>query len=439
MTITIAHLAAIFKRNQQLKHAPSFNLPNLPQVLLDGPTGDPITNIKLLKVNQPIQLLGITKQPANKIAHTSQKYYANGTGIYPLGTITITNDQALKQLQAAFLVEDQLANENQLFVGPGSKLIIADSQLPQKITLTAHCQLEIAPNCHVQNIKLTNSASVHLSANSIMTNASLSNVTTGEYHFNQETHHYFFAIKPVKLVLTAKNGINYLNTVNLEAQNILQDVNFNYAALTQVSAQNALIGQMQEHPSKPEHTWLVNSVLTNAALIKKTDTGQSPTITKITNSKLNDTAYYLTAGKQLLTTAHLTNVIIKQTSRKSDSIIDHTILTNFVTDNALNLTQSKIIAPKTKPLVTRQKLHLTKKQITTKTGGLLTVLNKEIAIKPKTAAVLKPLTMINQQKLLVSNVPNLAFSDYVKTLPLKYNYEQKAQITKLLKQVIANE
>lgn len=449
MTNKITHLAALLKNSHKIARAESFNLPKFPQVLVDGPSTNPIINIQAIKPNQTIRLLGITTKPSYQTNHTSQKYWANGECIYPIGTITVKNKLAAQKLQDCFLINGKLANENQLFVGTGAKLKITGGVLPHKLILTDYSELILAGNCHINNVWLTKNSHLNLSRNSVIKDAYLENVSTGKYQVNNQGTPYF-TLGAVKVQITATDQVNYLSNCNLEYNNQLRNVNLSYTTLQNATCRNTIIKIAKTtNCPMPNSNTITATTLDDVALVKDHDTGRDPVKTAIVSSNLKHSVILTTNGNQTIMAAKLfSTMIINDASAPQGNDLNEVTFKNVIIGSNIKANQVEFLATKTKPIVTNQRINLQDVRINTTTGGLL-IDNLHNDIDFEQGNYKQRLQIANgeaYQDLVKLNSQKLAPTITVKTLghttndlPPKYDYAQMKQTLALIKRTINNQ
>lgn len=449
MTDKIKHLAALLKNSHKIARAESFNLPKFPQVLVDGPSTNPIINVQAIKPNQTVQLLGITTKPSYQTNHTSQKYWANGECIYPIGTITVKNKIAAQKLQDCFLSNGKLANENQLFVGTGAKLIITGGVLPHELILTDYSELILAGNCHINNIWLTKQSHLNLSRNSVLKNTYLENVSTGEYQVNNQGTPYF-TLGAVKVQITATDQVNYLSNCNLEYNNQLCNVNLSYTTLQHATCKNTIIKIAKTaNCPLPNSTTIIATTLDDVALIKDHDTGRDPIQTAIVYSNLKHSVVLTTKGDQTMMAAKLfSTMIINDDSAPQGNNLNEVTLKNVIIGSNIKANHVEFLATKTKPIVTNQRINLQDVEINTTTGGLLIDNvhndldfeqgNYKRHLQIATGKAYQGLVELNSQKLTPTTATK-TLGHTTNNLPPKYDYAQMKQTLTLINRAINNQ
>lgn len=426
-------------RTGKVKMADSFKQNSF---LVDGPSEDPIENIKAISANEPVQLifdsLNDRDTPFSNIDERHPK----------MGTITPLNENAANALKDVLLSTDEqdhdvpvLSNDPNFKINRGSNLFFTTDKVfgyefPQDLTLTGNSQLTINGELKGKDITLDHQSNIHTQTETRdvadISHSRFSNVQTinADKGIGLDIHNSEIRNSVIDGTKVSDyepdDGLN----AHAHAENAVIDGcklnNFNFKDAV-ISKYGRIIDEFEDKaPEKPvnelSNVGLTNTKINSLKPFKLHDT--SIYNTAVTNTKLGSEVNYAVIGNSFLTDANAVE-------NDPDFKIEFSALRNIIANNSIKAHSLFMNGDEYSPIVIAKKLDLAqdtnKKDFNAKSGCVISDKHNDQALTSIADFAQKPevfheppVDSANYQKLTERNV-NKNMQDYFNTPALWSN------------------
>lgn len=426
-------------RTGKVKLADSFKQNSF---LVDGPSEDPIENIKAISANEPVQLIFDSLNDRDTPFSNIDERHAK------MGTITPLNENASNALKDVLLSTDEqdhdvpvLSNDPNFKINHGSNLSfttdkVAGYEFPQDLTLTGNSQLTIDGELKGKDITLDHQSNIHTQTETRdvadISHSRFSNVQTvnADQGIGLDIHNSEIR----NCVIDGARVSDYEPDDGLEAhahaENSvidgckLNNFNFKDAAISKYGRIIDEFGpQKLEKPANElSNVGLTNTKINSLKPFKLHDT--SIYNTAVTNTKLGSEVNYAVIGNSFLTDANAVE-------NDPDFKIEFSALRNIIANNSIKAHSLFMNGDEYSPIVIAKKLDLAqdtnKKDFNAKSGCVISDKHNDQALTSIADFAQKPevfheppVDSANYQKLTERNV-NKNMQDYFNTPALWSN------------------
>lgn len=365
------HLQALLKNTSKYQTTTDFN--NFGFVV-DGPTEDPIANIKAIKPEEPVQMYSFMP-------------FKHDVG-RALGKIMPMTDMGARVLQQAFLTEKHgqpcLQNRNHYRIERDCALVFDEIGIyePMDISLTNHSNLILGENVIAKNVTLTDFSFISAETNSELTDSIFANTVTGKPVGRR------FQPEPV-LFNTSLSAFINSEIANTHNPNLISNANIYNTHLENAELIDTTVGLPEAKVDpKQQPNFLKDTSLTNVRLINAKPFNLADV--QMQNTALTARQAAIKMHHTTLNNSYISDTGLPDLAPASEIVLNNAKIDHLITNQPLNCHDTEISASSKTPIVSAAALTIAYRKLAYPKGAIVTKSKKPLDIRLAPSGLQQP-------------------------------------------------